>query len=182
MYYGCCVCVCGGDSLAPRSVPVLILSCLSIVSMVWPGPLSCLRWLFNLLNALTAWLTIFIILRSIPLLFGCPVFLDFHKLISFSLRKLPCLAQGYRMGKIIIKYSFLLKLSSQIIVILFSLEDLDNCKVIMELTAEQRKEKKCRRTQKGSSYFLYCYFFPIPLRIQSLWTNERAQKSKQNKK
>ncbi len=65
------------------------------------------------------------------------------------------------MGKIIIKYSFLLKLPSQIIVILFSLEDLDNCKVIMELTAAA--EKNAGGHKKVTATFFIVITFPFYL-------------------
>lgn len=84
------------------------------------------------------------------------------------------------MGKIIIKYSFLLKLPSQIIVILFSLEILIIAKLLWS-SQHSSSEKKCRRTKKGYSYFLYCYYFPILFRIRSLW-KKRESKKQTNKK
>lgn len=106
-------------------------------------------------------------------------FLDFHKLISFSLRKLPALAYGYTMGKIIIKYSFLLKLPSQIIVILFSLEILIIAKLLW--SSQQQRKKNAGGHKKVTATFFIVITFPFYLEYGVSGRKERV-KNKQTKK
>lgn len=82
------------------------------------------------------------------------------------------------MGKIIIKYSFLLKLPSQIIVILFSLEILIIAKL---LWSSQQQRKNAGGHKKVTATFFIVITFPFYLEYGVSGRKERV-KNKQTKK